>query len=305
MAMCTVVASACSATSSSSSAVIKSSNGSDKNVIAAARAQIKKYQGISPFVPSGPAVNAKKASGKSVLVVGYNADNSAVVAVAEGVQAAGSAVGLHVQVDYAQSTNSVAEQEILQGVAQHVVGIIVVGSLPLPVGPAAAKAAHIPMVGALQAEPVQNVVGQGNGPDYFGSASGSYKLDGELMADTAIVNANGKPINAVVDTFDFPVSTAVISGIKAVFDKCSNCKIVDTVTVEPASWATQLGPKYFSGRSVIPRNPLGIYDCGFDGTVCSSRHSGGRPKWIRKPCFGRWIGVRSVGPSEARPDHEG
>lgn len=210
--------------------------------IAAAKRQIDRYLRIPGFSAPGPAVDAKRVKGKTVVVVGYNADNSAVVDVANGAKLAGTIAGLNVRVEYSQSTNSVAEQQIEQAVKERVGAIIVIGALPLPVGPSAAHAAHIPIIGALQAQPVANAPGQGNGSSYFAGASGSYKLDGELDADTAIVASKGKPIKAVIDTFDFPVSTAAINGIEEVFSHCSFCHIVHTVSVEPANWATQLAP---------------------------------------------------------------
>lgn len=233
---------ACSSSTAHSSTTVRSS--SSMSVVAAAKQTLSQLTAMPKFTNPGPPIDAAKLKGDTVLVVSYDQADSALLAISQGVQQAGAALGIHVEVLNASSTTTIAEQDIAEGVSQHVNAIILDGAAAnvLPVGLAAAKAAGIPVIGAVNGEPVAGVAGQGAGSDAFAEASGSYAKDGELMADTAIADSNGQPIKAVVETFDNPVATAVVNGIKHVFRGCSFCSIVNTETIEPAQWATQVTP---------------------------------------------------------------
>ncbi|EQD33749.1 sugar ABC transporter, periplasmic sugar-binding protein, partial [mine drainage metagenome] len=61
-----------------------------------------------------------------------------------------------------------------------------------------------------------------------------------MIADTAIIESNGAPINAGVIDFNNPGELAVVSGIKSVFTSCPNCKILTTQDIEPQNWATKI-----------------------------------------------------------------
>ncbi len=245
-----LLAAACgSSSSSSSTTTTAATSGSGAtttaaakvDVVAQAKAEIAKYTSIPTFTAPGPAVDASKLKGKTILVVQHDTVANALVEITKGIQAAGQLLGVTVDTFNGQSTVSTIEQGIQQGINQKVGAIILVGVATslVPSSVSAANAAKIPLIGVITGQPDTSAPGQGFGQGLYGASGPSYQELGKLVADNAIVNSNGSAVNAAIITFDNPIGPAVITGIKSVFSSCSNCKIITTQDIEPQYWPTK------------------------------------------------------------------
>lgn len=259
LAAVALLASACGGSGGSSSTPTTASSGGSAtsvqaNNVSQAKAEIAKYSGMPTFTAPGPAIDASKLKGKSILVVEHDTVANALVEITKGIQQAGQLVGITVNTYNGQGTVSTIEQGMQQGINQHVGAIVLVGVATslIPSSIAAANAARIPVIGVITGQPDTSAPGQGFGQGLFGASGPSYETLGKLVADTAIVNSNGGPVNAGVITFDNPIGPAVIKGIKTVFAGCSNCKIVTTQDIEPPSWPTKVAG---ATSSMILANP--------------------------------------------------
>ena len=207
-------------------------------LLSKAKAEIARYTAIPTFTPTGPPVDAAKLKGKTILIVMHDTVADALVGIQHGIQQAGAAVGLHVESDNGQGTVSTIVQDVQQGITQHVAAIILEGVDPalIPTSVSAAIAAKIPVITATDGLRTGSSADKG----IFSMVSGDYTELGRVDADTALVDSAGKPIYAVVENFDNPVSRAAIVGINEVFSTCSYCHIVATQTIEPTSWPTKI-----------------------------------------------------------------
>lgn len=243
-----LVAAACGSSSSSAStttsaAATKSTSGktSSSSLVSAASAEIARYTSMPTFTAPGPAVDAAKLKGKTIMVVEHDTVADALVEITKGLQSAGKVLGITVDTFNGQGTVSTIEQGIQQGINQKVGAIILVGVATslVPSSVAAANAAKIPVIGVITGQPDTSLPGQGFGSGLFAASGPSYKELGRLVADTAIVGTKGGNVNAGLLVFNNPISPAVVSGIKSVFAGCSSCKIVASQDVEPPSWPTK------------------------------------------------------------------
>lgn len=253
-AACGSSASSTSSTSTTTGASTSTSASSAASLVTKASASISKYTSMPTFTAPGPAIDAAKLKGKTILVVQHDTVANALVEIAKGVQQAGQLLGITVDTFNGQGTVSTIEQGIQQGINQHVAAILLVGVATslVPSSVSAANAAKIPVIGVLTGQPDTTVPGQGFGQGLFGASGPSYVELGKLVADTAIVNSKGGNVNAAVLTFNNPIGPAVIQGVKAVFSTCSTCKIVTTQDIEPQSWPTKIAG---ATSSLILANP--------------------------------------------------
>ncbi len=185
---------------------------------------------------------ASKLKGRTVMVVQDNTVADALVQITKGIQAAGQLLGINVLTYNGQNIVSTIEQGVQQGINQKVDAIMLVGIATslVPSSVAAADAAKIPVISVLPSQPDIAAPGQGYGSGIFGGSGPSYTELGRLMADTAIVDSNGEPINSAAIDFNNPGELAVIGGIKSVFSSCPYCKILTTQDIEPQNWATKI-----------------------------------------------------------------
>lgn len=235
-------ASATSTSVTASKSGVTSTTAVTQNVVSQAKSEIAKYVGIPTFTPPGPSIEASKLKGKTVMVVDDNTVADALVQITKGVQAAGQLLGISVETYNGQNIISSIEQGVQQGINQKVDAIMLVGIATslVPSSVAAANAAKIPVISVLPSQPDLTAPGQGYGSGIFGGSGPSYIELGRLMADAAMVESNGGPINAGVIDFNNPGELAVVGGIKSVFTSCSNCKILTTQDIEPQNWATKI-----------------------------------------------------------------
>lgn len=211
-------------------------------LVARAKAEILKYTAVPKFTLTGPKLDAAKLGGKTVLVVLHDAVSDDLVAIQNGIEQAGKAAGLHIESYNGGGVVSAIEAGVEQGINQHVGAIILDGPATslIPSALKLAASAHIPVIGAIIGQPTKGASGQGAGDNIFGMSGPSYVESGRLMADTAIVDSQGKNIDGVIERFDNPISPATIMGMVEVFRSCSSCHILSSQDIEPPAWPTTL-----------------------------------------------------------------
>jgi hypothetical protein len=170
--------------------------GGKSQQLAYYRAQVKvaektaTWSQVAPDKPSPPIAKNKK-----ILIIDCTAKGLGCVLQGEGAAQAAKALGWTSKTVDGQGLSSVQSSEILQAVAQHYNGIYmnVIDSNSVESGLAAARAAHIPVVSSLSANPV------GNGPDsVYADVEPNHFQTGVNLSDWAIADANGKPVDYAV-----------------------------------------------------------------------------------------------------------
>ena len=241
--------SACGSSSGSHPGGTNSASAQDAKLTQSAQAQISKYLSVPAFTPPGPAVDAAKAKGKTILVVAHDLVSDELVGIANGVKQAGAAAGLQVSIYNGEGQPSTIQQGIQRGISERVGAILLDGVAAnlVPTVLQAATAAHVPVVGMTIGLPSEG----GGGPGVDAAAAADNNLMGELIADTAIVKGDGT-VRAILEDFNNPDSVGVVAGIKKAFAQCPSCKIVATADVEPPDWPTQLAT---TTASLVQSNP--------------------------------------------------
>lgn len=271
-AFATVLAAACLISACSSSNGSTSGTGStagsgspsQSRTVANAKALIAKYSVQPAFTAPGPKLDAKSLAGKTIAVVAIDMRVPALAEVAQYIQQVAHEIGLKATVFDGQSNPSLVQQGLNQAITSKVGAIV---SLGLPVqligsSIAAAKAKGIPTVDVINTPPKVGVPGEGSDPSVFGNVAPDYTVVGQLLAATAIVDANGRADVSIMNTSELTAAPALVQGMKSEITTCSGCSLVSTTDTALADWSTQL-----TGRAdtTIRSNPqvnflLPIYD---------------------------------------------
>lgn len=212
--------------------------------VSAAKAAIEKAKALPSFTPPGPAFDAAKAKGKTILNIGLNST----VPFNQIVDAAMGEAGKEAGVKVVQFTNQGQVSQWIQGVqsgiAQKVDAIVLEGSPdPKLLGPqlAAAKAAGIPVISTHLYDESYVDTAKAEQPNIAAFVDAHHYRAGTLMADYAIVNSGGH-VNAYFVTSNEVQPAAGIA--KAFTDELaaqcpSTCK-AHVVNIPIADWATKV-----------------------------------------------------------------
>lgn len=227
--------------------------GSSSSVVSSAQAALTAHTSIPTFTAPGPSLKASSLQGKTVLVVAHDLVADELVGISQGIQQAGSAAGVKVQVFNGNGSVTTIQQGFNQGIQQHVGAIIVDGIASDLIQPSlqAATQAHIPVIAVENSKPATGAPGQGAGSGIYANAEPPDYTFGELIADDAIA-ATGGHVQAAVLTFNNPIAQAAVDGMHAALSACTTCKIVTTATIEPSSWPTNIAPQT---ESIVRANP--------------------------------------------------
>lgn len=248
--------SASSSSSSGSAAAAASGTAggsSSTSAVSTAQSALTGHTSIPTFSAPGPALQASSLKGKTVLVVAHDLIADELVGISKGIQQAGSAAGVTVQVFNANGSVSAIQQGFNQGIQQHVGAIIIDGiaSDLIQSSLQAATQAHIPVIAVENSKPATGVAGQGAGPGIYANAEPPDYTFGELIADDAIA-ATGGHVQAAVLTFNNPIAQAAVDGMRAALSACNGCKVVTTANIEPSNWPTSIVPQT---ESIVRANP--------------------------------------------------
>lgn len=222
-------------------------------------------------------VNAKSLSSKTIWFISPDQAIDYVSHESKGVQQAAAAIGMKVKIFDGKSQPNLFTQGVETAVAQHAAGIIM-NSIPPELATGALKkavAAHIPVIDAF----IGNDSPGTNLPQgIFAQVTNDYTQAGKIVADYVLA-ATGCHADALQFTASvYPTLLAMANGATAEFHRlCSACKI-STVSVDPASTSTKVGPLV---SAKIRRDPkINFLIAGFDDLITYAipalRQSGNR-----------------------------
>jgi len=241
---------ACGSSSGSSSA--GDSGSTDPAVVTAAKAALTKNTAIPSFTP-GQSIDVSKLKGKTVAVIAHDQTSDELVGIAQGVQQAGAAAGVKVELFNGDKDVTKIQQYFTQAIQQKVGAIVVDGIDPKVItgSLAAAGKAKIPVIAAEDSAVDTSAPGQGAGTGFAANAEPpNYQL-GQLVVDKAIADSNGS-VNAAIITFDNAVGKWAQDGMNDELKKCGGCKVVQTVSIEPGDWPTKVSTQV---QSMVRSNP--------------------------------------------------
>lgn len=240
---CTGLLAACSTANSASSSggggtSTSSSSTTSNPGVAQAMAMINKYLGDPTFTSPGPDINASALKGKTIFSLPANSGVAFVNTVDQAMAGYARALGIK-YVDYPnQQQQSQWVQGIDQAIGSKVSAIDLVAGIPpdqLAPQIQQAKAAGIPTIDTNERDASQPTV-----PYVAAYAFAPFKLAGQLMADWAVEQTQGKAnillVTSNADTSSAAVQSGVTAELKAV---CPSCTL-STVNVNPTEWATKL-----------------------------------------------------------------
>jgi ribose transport system substrate-binding protein len=238
--------------SSSGGGAAGKSGSTDAAVVTAAKAALAKNTAIPTFTP-GKSIDVSGLKGKTIAVIAHDQTSDELVAIAEGVQQAGQAAGVKVEVFNGAKDVSKIQQYFTQAIQEKVGAIVVDGIDPKVITGSltAAQTAKIPVIAAEDSEPDSSATGQGAGTGFTANAEPPNDELGKLIADKAIADSGGK-VTAAILTFDNPVGKSAQKGITDELKKCGACKVVQTVSIEPGDWPTKVSPQV---QSLVRAHP--------------------------------------------------
>ncbi|GAA2163786.1 sugar ABC transporter substrate-binding protein [Pedococcus bigeumensis] len=220
-------------------------NGSGAAVdTSAAKAEIEKAKALPSFTAPGPAFDASKAKGKTIVNVSLNST----VPFNQIVDAAMGEAGKEAGVKVVQFTNQGQVSQWIQGVqsgiAQKADAIVLEGSPdPKLLGPqlAAAKAAGIPVISTHLYDESYVETAKKEQPNVAAFVDAHHYRAGTLLADYAIVHTGGR-VNAYFVTSNEVQPAAGIA--KAFKDelaaKCPDTCKAQVVNIPISDWATKV-----------------------------------------------------------------
>jgi len=215
-----------------------SSSAASSPGVAQATATINKYLGNPAFTSPGPAIDASALKGKTIFSLPASSSVAFVNTVDQAM--AGYAKDLGIKyVDYPnQQQQSQWVQGLNQAIGSQVSAIDLVAGIPpdqLAPQLKQAKTAGIPTIDTNERDASQPTV-----PYVAAYAFAPFKLAGQLMADWAVQQTQGKAnillVTSNADTSSAAVQAGVTGELKSVCDSCA----LSTVNVNPTDWATKL-----------------------------------------------------------------
>ncbi len=206
--------------------------------VSQAKAEVEKAKGLPQFVAPGQSFDMSKLKGKHVWIITSTLAVPFVATIAHGVEAAGKAAGVTTTLFDGKGEVSEWNRGMSQAVDQHADGIVTVGASPeLMKGPtAAALAAKIPVVDTLTADQTAPLV-----PGTYAHVSISFYHSGQLQADYAIANTNGKAHVLILGDNEFPGEVTRVEGMRHEFSAlCPDC-VVTVQDTQVANLGVKLG----------------------------------------------------------------
>jgi ribose transport system substrate-binding protein len=239
-----LMASACSNTSQPTdvSDVAGSPSAGGDAYVAEMKQLIDSHRGQPKWKDPGPALDASKLAGKTIAVVAIDLRVPALAEIVQYVKESAGKVGMKVTVFDAKSTASLMQQGMQQAINNGADAIISDGLVIQLIANQikAAKDKGIPTIDVINTPPKEGVPGQGSDPNVFGNMAPDSVLAGQLVAATAIVQADGKANVGIINTSELTVAPTEIGAMKDTLAKCSGCKVVDEQDVALTDWSTKI-----------------------------------------------------------------
>jgi ribose transport system substrate-binding protein len=242
-ALCALSAGALAACGSSNNSKSDSSAGSSKSgstggSFAKYQAAVKK--GESPATWNGPTDPVKVPPGKKLTVVTCTRSLEGCKLLTDGTIQAAKSVGWsgkYINVEDPTKYDGAIQTAIAQGA--DAVAIVGIDAKLIPGGIKAAHAKKVPLVSIYQ----YNVPGP-DGVD--AEVSPDANVEGQLLADSMIVNEKGKVNALFLNTDEFSLPVHVLAATKKELEACSECD----VNIKTVNFATTTIGTTLSGRAV-------------------------------------------------------
>jgi ribose transport system substrate-binding protein len=221
------------------------SSGSSAAVdTSAVKAEIDKAKTTPSFQVPGPAFDASKAKGKTVVNISLNSTVPFNQIVDASMEEAGKAAGVKVVQYTNQGQVSQWVQGVQSGIDQKADAIVLEGSPdPKLLGPqiAAAKAAGIPVISTHLYDESYVDRALKEQPNISAFVDAHHYRAGALMADYAIQNSGGHVNAYFVTSNEVQPSAGIASAFKDELSKnCSNTCKVEIVNIPISDWATKV-----------------------------------------------------------------
>lgn len=222
---------ACSSQASDSGATAAKGTGAGGPVVSAAVSSAAAAQTTWP----GPDTAIVPPPGKKVVAITCGSQGYGCVQGAQGVAAAGKAVGWNVQIVDGKGDPSVWNASVVQAVTDKADGIVLAAINPALVqdGLARARAAHIPVIVEFLPRSVA--------PGADGYVTTDHAAGGKTLADWIIADSDGKAKVLMLDEPEFPELVARGDAIRdELKTACPGCSIVDSAKFSIGTMAEQL-----------------------------------------------------------------
>lgn len=235
-----ILLAACSSSSSSSPSAAAKPSGSSSSTsgVAAASKVVAQYSKQPPFIPPGPAFDARKLdAGKTLFSIPVDSQDQFVQILENDMSAVAKTVGIKF-VDYSNDGDPASwTTGMEQAVSEHANLIdLLAGINPEQLTPQmqAAKAANIPVVASDAYS-----VGQAQDPLLTGVVDVPYAEAGTIMADWTIQHSDGHANALVIESNDV-VSSPEEAGaaVTAFHQNCSSCT-VKVINIPVSDWASE------------------------------------------------------------------
>jgi ribose transport system substrate-binding protein len=240
--------SASSSTSSSSSSSSTSGSAVSACVHQATTLVDREKAQLSLVIPTTK-VDMSALKGKTVWYISASQATGYSLAISKGLATAGKASGVNIQIFDGKGSPTLFVQGVNQAVAQKAAGIILGGINPalVPVGLAAAKAAHVPVMSVLSGVPVPST------GTLFEAINENVPQESKSMADYAAYITGCKANTAVSLDPLYPALVTEGNTIKAELAKLcpTTCSVINH-QMSLATMATALAP---SVQNLIQRTP--------------------------------------------------
>lgn len=210
----------------------------------AVKAEIDKAKALPTFEAPGPAFDASKAKGKTVVNVSLNSTVPFNQIVDAAMEEAGKAAGVKVVQFTNQGQVSQWIQGVQSGIAQKADAIVLEGSPdPKLLGPqiAAAKAAGIPVISTHLYDESYVDTALKEQPNISAFVDAHHYRAGTLMADYAIQNSGGHVNAYFVTSNEVQPSAGIASAFKDELAKrCPDTCKAEIVNIPISDWATKV-----------------------------------------------------------------
>jgi ribose transport system substrate-binding protein len=183
----------------------------------------------------GPDAPVKTAAGKTVTVVTCSSQGIGCVRAAQGVEAAGKALGWTVRVIDGRGDPGAWNGAILSAIAGKSDGIVLAAVPPMLVGDALqrAAAAKLPVVSVFNPKPEQ-------ADGIFAYVRPDHSAQGALAASWVANDSAGKAHVLIIEDREFPELNQRVAGFKSALAACTGCVVVDSVESTIGTMAQRL-----------------------------------------------------------------
>lgn len=210
----------------------------------AVKAEIDKAKALPTFTAPGPAFDASKAKGKTIVNVSLNSTVPFNQIVDASMEEAGKAAGVKVVQFTNQGQVSQWIQGVQSGIAQKADAIVLEGSPdPKLLGPqlAAAKAAGIPVISTHLYDESYVETAKKEQPNIAAFVDAHHYRAGTLMADYAIANSGGRVNAYFVTSNEVQPAAGIASAFKDELAKrCPDTCKAEVVNIPISDWATKV-----------------------------------------------------------------